>query len=52
VRGARVRVLVRPENMEEAEFPEARDDLALLEKDYGEVAVESTEGGDEDDGAK
>jgi tubulin alpha len=34
--------------MEEAEFPEAREDIALLEKDYDEVAAETVEGGGEE----
>ena len=34
------------EGMEEAEFPEA---LALLEKDYDEVAADSVEGDDEEE---
>jgi tubulin alpha len=37
------------EGMEEAEFQEAPDDLALLEKDYEEVAAETTTGGGEEE---
>jgi tubulin alpha len=37
------------EGMEKAEFPEAREDLALLEKDYDEVAADTAEGGGEEE---
>jgi tubulin alpha len=36
------------EGMEEVEFPEAREDVALLEKDYDEVAAETVEGSGEE----
>jgi tubulin alpha len=37
------------EGMEETEFPEACEDVALLEKDYDEVAAEMVEGGGEEE---
>jgi tubulin alpha len=41
------------EGMEEADFPDAREDLALLETDYDEVAAETVEGcGEEEEGGE
>jgi tubulin alpha len=37
------------EGMEEAEFPEARENFALLETDSDEVAAETVKGGGEEE---
>jgi tubulin alpha len=37
------------EGMEEAEFPEAREALALVKNNYGEAAAEAIAGGGEEE---
>lgn len=38
------------DNMEEGEFSEVHEDIAALEKDYGELVMESFEGESEKEG--